>query len=206
MCIKSGARCYSATYCCSQKMYNFWSNKKTNKEKNKNKNKKEKEKIKRERKKKKKMRIHFQSWWRKTSTLKRGGVEEWLCSDSEKRICNCRASLQNTDIIKIFTVWRVVYLGRFTEHCSTVWRLTVTHSTELWALIFLPRYRRLVSQNEGRSFHFSRVFSQWIQILSSDQLLLSAHKFPDSRSFEKRNKINPHFHSSQNKALVTVLP
>lgn len=90
------------------------------------------------------MRIHFQSWWCKTSTLKRGGVEEWLCSNSEKRICNCRASLQNTDIIKIFTVGRVVYLGRFTEHCSTVWRLTVTHSTELWALIFLPRYCRLV--------------------------------------------------------------
>ena len=49
----------------------------------------------------------------------------------EKRICNCRASLQKTDIIQIFTVGRVVYLGRFTGHLSTVWRPTVMHSTEL---------------------------------------------------------------------------
>lgn len=75
---------------------------------------------------------------------------ELVCSGPEKKICNCKASLQRTNIIKNFTARRLVHLGGFTEH----WRLTLTHRAEMRVLLFLPRYCRLLSQNEGRSFHF----------------------------------------------------
>jgi len=60
-----------------------------------------------------------------------GGVGERVSSDLEKKICNCRASLQKTDIIKIFAAERVMHLGGFTEHRSTVWRLALTHRAEM---------------------------------------------------------------------------
>lgn len=75
-------------------------------------------------------------------------------SGLEKKICNCRASLQKTNTIKLFTARRVVHLGDLLNV-----RLTLMHRAEMCALLFLPRYCRLLSQNEGRSFHFSSFLS-----------------------------------------------
>lgn len=72
-------------------------------------------------------------------------------SGLEKRICNCRASLQKTNTIKMFTARRVVHLGDLLNVRDSLWR------TELRCELCFscPGTVGCFPKNEGRSFHFS---------------------------------------------------